>query len=389
MSTAVLDKLRTERDETRSAALAIAQSDTFDPEDETYKDLETRAETLDARIASLSDLLQKQAAADALDGKMSKSLQAREDKQETKSTGRSWGELFVRSEVFTDYRGRGTSAQVEIEADIQARALPTGLADLVAAGFEIGDKHSVDITPPVAPTPLLTAISNIQVSTNAVEFVKWEKKAGGAAKVAEKAVKPSVEYGPVVTSDTLDNIAVWTQLTRQMLEDKRAVRDRVDGELRREILRAEEADAAAVLAAAALPTATTSAAAGGTLLKSIRVGIGTVQAAGFQPNAVLLNPADYADLDIDVMGATLGGPAVGRNFWGLIPIPVSSQPEGTATVGDMKAGVERYIRSEVGLYVTDSHAETFISNVFTLLAERRSLTAVVRPQALVECSVAA
>lgn len=384
MSTAVLDKLRTERDETRAAAIAIAQSDEFNPEDPTYKDLESRAETLDNRIVSLSDLLSKQAASDALDGKLSKSLQAREEKdKETRSTGRSWGELFVRSEVFGEYRGRGTSPMFELEdGGHQSRALPTGLADLVAAGFGAEDKFSVDVTPPPAPTPLLQAISNIQVSTNAVEFVKWEKKAGGAAKVAEKGVKPSAEFGPVVTSDTLDNIAVWTQLTRQMLEDKKAVRDIVDGELRRDILRVEEADAAAVLVAAALPTATAA-----TLLAAIRKGVGVVQAAGFQPNAVLLNPEDYADLDIDVMGATLGGPAVSRTFWGLLPIPANSQPVGTATVGDLKAGVQRYIRSEIGLYVTDSHAETFISNVFTLLAERRSLTAVVKPQAMAECTV--
>ena len=35
-----------------------------------------------------------------------------------------------------------------------------------------------------------------------------------------------------------------------------------------------------------------------------------------------------------------------------------------------------------------SHADTFLSNVFTLLAERRGKTAVVRPQALVEAKTA-
>ena len=41
----------------------------------------------------------------------------------------------------------------------------------------------------------------------------------------------------------------------------------------------------------------------------------------------------------------------------------------------------------MALYITDSHASTFLANVFTLLAERRSLAAVVRPDALAEVSV--
>lgn len=381
MSTAVLDKLRTERDETRSAALAIAESDNFDPADETYKELEARAEKLDARVVSLAGILKKQAAADQLDGQLSKSLESREQRDDTKATtGRSWGELFVRSETFSDYRGRGTSALVEIDAP-QTRALPTGLADLIAAGIS-ADKVSVDVTPPTAPTPLLDTITTVNVSSNAVEFVKWAKSAGGAAVVAEKGNKPSAEFAPTVTSDTLDTIAVYTQLTRQLIEDKAAVRSLIDSELRRDVIREEEAQAAAALAAATLPAFDGLASAG--LLPAIRKGMAIVQAAGYLPNAVLLNPGDYADLDIDVMGTTLDGPKVRGGYWGLTPIPSSAQPEGTATVGDFKAGIQRFIRSEVALYVTDSHASTFLSNVFTLLAERRSLTAVVRPQALVE-----
>jgi hypothetical protein len=47
-----------------------------------------------------------------------------------------------------------------------------------------------------------------------------------------------------------------------------------------------------------------------------------------------------------------------------------------------------YTRSAVALYITDSHADTFLSNVFTLLAERRSKTVLVRPLALCEAKTA-
>jgi HK97 family phage major capsid protein len=166
-----------------------------------------------------------------------------------------------------------------------------------------------------------------------------------------------------------------------MIEDFAAVRSMIDNELRREVGREEEEQAVAALGAATLPTAN-----GDDLISAIRVGIGTVQSAGYSPNAVMINPADYADLDLAVMGATLLGPQVRTNFWGLTPIPASSQTAGTATVGDFRTGVQHFYRNQIQLFVSDSHGDTFLSNVFTLLAEKRSKTIVVKPQALVEVS---
>lgn len=383
MSNAILDKLRGERDQVRTAAVAIAEGENFDPSDENFQELETRATTLDKRIEKLSTLLNEQAAADALDGRMAKAAKSIDEQRQQRANGanvatrESWGAAFTRSDVFTEYQNhsRGQSHRFEIE-DLQTRALPTGLQDLIDAGLTYG-KTTVDVTPPPVPTPLLNAISTVNVSSNAIEYVSWSVIAGGADVVPEKGAKPSIEYGPTVTSGTLDMIAVYTQLTRQLLEDATAVRSMVDTDLRRQVLIKEESEAADVLAAADLATAS-----GDSLLAAIRVAIANVQSAGYTPNAVLLNPADYADLDLEVMGATVNGPTIGQRFWGLTPIPSAAQPAGDAVVGDFATAVSHFVRSQVSLYVTDSHAETFLSNVFTLLAERRAKTAVTRPEAL-------
>jgi HK97 family phage major capsid protein len=246
------------------------------------------------------------------------------------------------------------------------------------AGLDLG-KTTVDVQPPTAPTPLLDNINRVQVTSNAIDYVSWAVVAGAAAIVAEGAAKPSIEFGPTVTSDSLDNIAAYTQLTRQLIEDAPSVRDMINNMLVREILREEEEQVATAIGAATLPTA-----AGADLLAAIRVGVAEVQTAGYAPNAVLLNPADWADLDNAVMSATLNGPVIRQNFFGLTVIPAPAQTAGTAIVGDFRTGVTQFYRSEVALYISDSHASTFLSNVFTLLCERRSLAAVVRPDALVE-----
>lgn len=387
-STEVLDQLRAERDKHRATAIALIEAPDYDPNSEAVKASEERAAHLDAQIERLSLVLEQQRNADAIDGKITKALAAAErGGSDSFEQGReSLGEAFIRSEQFTSYKGapRGRSGILEVEA----RALPTGLAAMATASLNL-PKTTRDNTAPAIKTPLLDAVTTITVSTNSIEYVAWSKVAGGADKVAEGATKPSAEFAPAVTASVLDTIAVWTQLTRQLVEDAPAVRDKINGELVVDVQRKEESEAAAALAAATLPTVVGSAAAGDDLLTVIRAGIGTVQAAGYEPTHVLLNPADWAELDNVVMGSTLNGPTVGRTFWGLIPIAAASQPAGTATVGDFQTAIERYVRSNIALYITDSHADTFLKNVFTLLAERRSKTVVVRPQALVEVSVGA
>lgn len=378
----VLDQLRSERDQARDTAIALAEADDFDPTSDTFTALEARSASLDSQIERLVNLYGARDQADALDGRMSRAVTRSQDRESFTPT-LSWGETFTRSEVFTNYPGRGTSSRVEIEQGPQTRALPTGVADLIAAGWK-GGSTQVDATAPPTPTPLLDAMTGVTVSQNAIDVVVWSKVSGGAAKVPEKSPKPPAEWAPVVTPATLDTIAVYTQLTRQLIEDAPAVRDLINGELRREVLIKEEQEAAAALAAATLPTASAA-----TLLGAMRVGIATVQSAGYNPSAALINPEDWADLDITILGGTLAGPIVNSSYWGLSLIASTAQPVGTVTIGDFRAGVQHYTRSGVSLYITDSHADTFLSNVFTILSERRSRTLVTRPAALVEVSAAA
>jgi hypothetical protein len=349
--------------------------DLSDIEQRSVTDARTRIEALDEQIKLVSGAIQTRNAGADLTSMLNRA--ERRDRIEVVEH-RSMGEQFVASDVFSGYQARGTSARFQIEE----RALPTGLAEISDL---LPQKARVDASAPTM-TPLIDAIGSIPVSQNGIEVVKWVKAAGGAAKVAEKAPKPSVEFEPSVVPYTLDTIAGYTQLTRQMIEDAPAVRAAIDLELRRDVALKMEAEAAAALVAATLPTATSSV----SLLAAIRKGVGVVQAEGYFPNAVILNPADWADMDLDVFaGTSAGGTPIQQRFWSLTPIAANSQPAGTATVADLSAGVQHYRRSGISLYVTDSHADTFLANVFTLLAEARAKTIVTRPAALVECSKSA
>jgi HK97 family phage major capsid protein len=199
--------------------------------------------------------------------------------------------------------------------------------------------------------------------------------------VAEGAAKPELEWAPTVTSASLETIAGRTSFTRQMAEDAPAVRSFINGELQRAVATKVEAQAKAAVIAATLPTATGPTGAG--VSGAIRQGIATVQAAGYNPNAVIMHPDDAVLIDIESMTQFRGDP-----YWGLSPVYNTAATEGIVTVGDFKSGVQHYRRNSVSLYVTDSHASNFSLNILDALAEQRCKTVVTRSAALVEATAA-
>lgn len=285
------------------------------------------------------------------------------------------GEAFIRSPSYTDFSaGRSTGRRF-------TRALPTTLTDVADA---LTPPVKIDTSPLPETFPLLSVIPATVVSGNSVDYVTWSTVTGGAAKVAEGALKPSAEYAPTSTSATLDTIAVWTHLTRQLVEDAPAVRSTIEQLLAYDVRKAVSAEAAAVLAAATLPTAVNA-----DLLTAIRIAKGTVEAAGFMPNVVVLNPADYAALDVAVMGTTVGGaPVTQATYWGLRPVASPDQVAGTAVVGDFTAGMAHYTRGNVDLYLSDSDADDFVKNLVKVLAEQRSKFVVTRADAFCETAAA-
>jgi HK97 family phage major capsid protein len=242
-----------------------------------------------------------------------------------------------------------------------------------------------DAKPGMTLTPLLDIVPRVPVASGSVEWIFYPNTGPTAGKVTEGSAKPEAAVAPEVKTVSLDILAHWIQYTRSVFEDAPALMSYINMELRDGVLRKIEAEAVAALVADT-DVPSTEYAAGGTLMEGIRLGIATVQQAGFYPNAVLLNPADYADLDLSLLGQTVvntgTGPQIGQTYWGVRPIPSAGVTAGTAYLGDFSTGMANLMRSDVSVYTTDSHASTFTSNVLTTLAEVRAATVVHRPEAL-------
>jgi HK97 family phage major capsid protein len=300
----------------------------------------------------------------------------RTDKQpQSEQRAVSAGQAFIDSDQFKNYRGRGTMEPVEFQDFLgieQRMAVIAG--PITEASLLIPPSRWDGPAGPQQRTPFLSAIGREQVSTNSVSYITWGP-ATGAAVVAETDTKPEAALTPTETPATLQTYAFWKAITRQALEDYPRIRSIVETKLRQGLAQTLESAAVAVLAGVAAPDAETN-------LEGIRLSMAELQGRGYTPTAIAANPTDAAYLDLAVMNGTLGGPSSPGSFWGLRVLPVPGIAQGKAYVGDLQNAVTWFDRGSASVYMSDSHADYFIRNLFVILAEERSAFALTEPAAI-------
>jgi Phage capsid family len=387
-----LTRLTSERDSLSEAATELAnkaageERDLTDTEQSSMRAWQERCAQIDAQLTEYGAQAESQRAYARLRGEL-------EHHDETPPSGnggmrrtaaelevRSWGDVFVDSDAFRDYGGRGSSPSVMVPGPFEERAeITTTLpAPWVYPPYVY--------TPAAfrASTPLLDVVGKVTTNASTVEWLQWTPNPAAAAPVvAEGVAKPEMTMTPTAKSDTLDTYAHWKGITRQALEDIPQIRSIVEGRLRQGIFTALEGAVTTALTGETTIPAILNVT---DLLAGIRQGIGTVEANGYGPaNAVLLDPEDYAAIDVAIMNGTLLGPNQVGTYWGLRPIAVPALAKGTAYVGNFGTAVQLFTRGQTALYLTDSHADYFIRNIVLLLAEIRALATV--PDPLAACRV--
>lgn len=391
----MLDKWKKRRDEILAAMENIVNTEErSEAATKSLQEYEAELAVLNTQIDDYTRFTEHRAAADTVDMRQ---VRAAQTERVPAAFGGdellTFGQQWVASEQFRNYHGHGTSGVLDIDGDQTRAPLLTSTADWDKALYS---PQRITIAEATDQFPLFDVCNVETVSTGSVDWVEYgfddgtptgiggpDSSGNAAAVVAEGAGKPESTLVARLREAALDTIAHYVQCSRQSVEDSGRMRQVIDNLLIRGVRWKEHQALAFTLSSAQLPSAVNA-----DLLAAIRMAIAKVQDAGFNPNAVSLHPDDWAELDIGVMGGTLNGPVVRQSFWGLTPIPNSQQTPGSAIVGDFKAGVSHFRRSSIGIYLTDSHASTFTSNIFTVLGEARSKSAIVNPTALCETAAA-
>lgn len=341
--------------EVRSLAAAVADGTAT-------AEQETRLEELTAEIES------RQAKA-AVAARAIKAAQVADVAETTeKPAAGTWGETFVRSAEFAARTSKGKTEMVNLET---RAALTTGDIYTVPA--------RVDVMAAADKAPLQAAISTEVVSNGAVEYVV-ETFTNNAAFVAEGNTKPESAVAFEKKTVSLETLAHSHDVTRQALEDETRLSSIIDNRLRRGLTQKIEAHIADVIVA----DENIASAEGADLLSAIRVAIATVESNGYVPSVLLINPADAAELDLAILGATNAGAVRGTSFWGLNVVTSPLIPADAPYVADAATAVTLFDRGTSALYITDSDASKFRQNIITMLAETRVKAAVVVPAAIVK-----
>lgn len=309
----------------------------------------------------------------------------------------SWGAQFIKSD---EYKGKLN--------------LVAGNRQFGSIGFEVKntlvgsdanvapDRKPGIVRGAIAPLTLQDFLQKLPTSSNAIEFTKENAFTNSAAEAAEGAAKAESALTWTLVNMPISTVAHWIKISRQLAADNVALAAYVDTRMRYGVNRKVETQLASGDGTAPnisgifdagnyVAHGIANAALGSTLKKLvlIRQIMGTLEAQGDMPDAILLNPADWATIEIDLFTTAAGQVRVGVNEMGqrtLFGVPIISTVGVTAdtfAVGNFAQACTVYEREGVIVEMSDSDSDNFTKNLITIRAERRLALATERPAAII------
>lgn len=303
----------------------------------------------------------------------------------------SWGQQLTKASSYKAFiEGGATKARVEVKNTIIG-------ADAIVAP---------DRRPGVVPgaSNMLTIESlyaAVPTSSNAIEFTKENVFTNAAAETAESVAKPESSLTFTLVNQPVSTVAHWIKISRQLAMDNAALAAYVDTRMRYGVQRKVETqivagDGTAPNISGFLDAGNftahgyAAAALGATLPKLvlIRKVIADLWNAGYVANAIVMNAADWAQVEIDIMNATATGTRIAYDMsgnpmlFGTRVVQSIGMTADTFAVGDFRQHGTIYNREDVVVDMSESDSDNFTRNLITLRAERRLALASEVPAAI-------
>jgi HK97 family phage major capsid protein len=303
----------------------------------------------------------------------------------------SWGEQFVKSARYADFAGgQMNKLRVEVKNTL------TGSDTTVAP-----DRKPGIVGGAFLPFSMESLLPSTTTSSNAIEFTKENVFTNSAAEAAEGAQKAESSLTWTLVNMPVSTVAHWIKISKQLAADAPALRAYVDSRMRYGVN--QKVDTQLVVGDGVAPNISgtydsgnytahgiANAALGATLKKLVlfRKVIADLYAAGYPPDAIVLNPADWATIEIELF-TTAAGQALynvnsaGQAFlFGLPVIQALGMAADTFQIGRFSEAYMIYNREGVVVEMSDSDGDNFTRNLYTLRAERRLALATEKPAAV-------
>lgn len=294
----------------------------------------------------------------------------------------SIGAQFTGSDVYANFRdGQSQKARFEIENNTNTGSdvtvAPDRKAQIVPGASQILTLEDV--------------LTSIPTSSNAIEYTREATFVNNAAEVAEGGAKPETDITFSLENEKVVTIAHWTKISRQLADDAPALAAYINFRMRYGVDQRVEtqlavgngtgANMSGLMATGNFTAHGIADSELGSVLKKhvlIRKVVAQLKTSGYMADAVLLNPVDAADMEIEegttanVKGISLGAPIVESN----------AVAQDTFLVGAFRQAATIHNRQSVVVELSESDSDNFTKNLVTIRAERRLALTVEVPAAL-------
>jgi len=303
----------------------------------------------------------------------------------------SWGAQLVKSDRFVAFAG-GNTNKVRVEVKNTLTGSDTNVAPA---------RSSAIVSGAFQPLTLEAFLPSSPTSSNAIEFTKENAFTNNAAEAAEGSAKAESALTWTLVNMPISTVAHWIKISRQLAADAPALAAYVNTRMRYGVnLKVEQQLVAGNGTAPNISGILDSgnftahgyadANLGSTLKKLvlIRKMMADCWNAGYPADGILLNPADWATIEIDLMTTAAGQTLYSVSEGGqprLFGVPVIQSVGMTADNVAVGAFAQAYMihnREGVVVEMSDSDDDNFQKNLITIRAERRLALATERPAAV-------
>jgi HK97 family phage major capsid protein len=339
--------------------------------EEIRAEIKALAERVQGQDVSLIDLGQKLAGL------------AENGRRETKAD--TIGEYFVKSDAFKGIQG-GNSNSARARVTLEGEQLKA-----VAPIYESIDPNQYPVAPQQLPTIRGPGVNTIwvrdmlpqgQTSSNMIEYPQEKAAQLNADYQIEGALKAQSDLSFEMKQAPIVTLAHWILASRQVLDDVPQLQSYINTRMIYGLRMKEDAellagDGAAGHIAGLITQASVYAPADAAwnTADNVRMMMAQIQAQFYQPTLAVLNPLDWAALQLlkDGNGGYLfGSPLapVSPRLWNLDVSATYAMPQGNALVGDGRQAMV-WDRQALTVEVSREDSDNFRRNMVTILVEER------------------
>lgn len=265
------------------------------------------------------------------------------------------------------------------------------------------DRRPGVIAPPERRMTIRDLVAPGQTGSNSVEYVHESGFTNNAGPVSETTAKPYSDLTFELENAPVRTIAHLFKASRQILDDAAALRSYIDGRARYGLMLAEEAqllygNGTGSNLYGIIPQAQNYAPPSGISVTAeqridrIRLAILQAQLAEFPASGIVLNPIDWALIELTKDGENryiVGSPQNGTTptLWRLPVVETQAIDQDEFLAGAFSLGAQIFDRMDIEVLVSTENDKDFENNMVTIRAEERLAFAVYRPEAFVAGSL--